>query len=187
MAARIEQQLPGAKVTVSIGSFPFLVHLGASGTILELSVHLSRISAGPFTYNGVHVRAMTFDDVDIHIDDLHLSRGQLLHRKVVIDQVGTATVTATLRQASLDHGVGLPITLGDGTVGIGGLSLPAAISIHSGQVTVTVPHQLTFSLTPPPLDVLPCIGRVQIEAGALRLSCSLKRLPAVLAGAVFTF
>lgn len=187
VADRIDQQVPGANARVGISSFPFIDHLAASGTILELSVHLGQVSAGPFTYNGVHVTAVTFDDVDIHIDGLHIQREQLPHRKVVIDRIRRATVTATLGQRSLDRSVGLPLTLGEGAVGIGGLSLPATISIGSRRVTVTVPHQISLSFEPPPLKILPCVGAVVIHTGALRVSCTLDHLPPVLADTVFRF
>lgn len=187
LAQRIEQQVPGSDPAVGISSFPFLVRLGTSGTIGQMSAHLKRLSAGPFRYNGVYVAPATFDDVDIRVAALRLRRRDLLHRKVVIAGLRGATVTATLLQGSLDKSVGLPVTLGHGTVGLGGLSLPAQIGVGSRQITVTVPGQLSFSLTLPPLDVFPCQGRVLIQPGALRISCRIDRLPPVLAGTSFSF
>lgn len=187
VAQRIDQQVPGARAHVGISSFPFLGHLAASGTISELSVHLGDLPAGPLAFNGLHFGALTFSDVDIHVDDLRMRRDPLLHGRVMIDRIRQATVTAVLDQKTLDQSVGLPITLGDGTVGIGGLSLPAQISVRLRQITVTVPDQITLSLSAPPLDVLPCLGRVDIAPGSLRLSCAIHRLPGVLAHTSFSY
>lgn len=187
VAQRIDQQLPGSDPGVGISSFPFLVRLGATGTIDQMSAHLKRLSAGPFSYNGIYVAPATFNDVNIRVTALRLRRDDLFHRKVVIAGIGNVTVTATLLQSSLDKSVGLPVTLGQGTVGLGGLSLPAQISVGFRQVTVAVPGQLSFSLTLPPLEVFPCRGRVLIQPGALKISCSVDRLPPVLSGTSFTF
>ncbi len=181
VAQRIDERLPGASARVVIASFPFLGHLAASGTISELSVHLGNLPAGPLTFNGYHLGAVDFSDVNIHINDLHMRRDPLLHRRVMIDRIRRATVTATLQERALDRSVGLPISLGYGTVGIGGLSLPADIAVQARRITITVPHQISFSLSAPPLDVLPCVGRVDITPGSLKLVCAVDRLPGVLA------
>ncbi len=187
IAARIDHRIPGSAASVDISSFPFLARLAATGTIDRMSAHLKRVSAGPFTYNGIHVAAATFADVDIRVDGLRLRRRDLPQRKVVIAGIRQATITATLDQDSLDRSVGLPVTLGRGSVGLGGLSLPAQITVAARQVTVTVPGQLAFSLTLPPLAVFPCQGRVIVESRALQISCRADRLPPVLAGTEFSF
>ncbi|MGH3599662.1 MAG: hypothetical protein ACRDQH_05185 [Pseudonocardiaceae bacterium] len=186
VARRIEKQLPGTTARVHISSSPFLSHLAASGTILELSAQMSGLSAGPFTFNGVRL-PLTFDDIDIHVDDLHLQRDQLFDRRVVIDRIRKVTVTAAVRQASLDKSIGLPVTLGDGTVGIGGLSVPATIALDEQRVEVKVPGLITLSLATPSFEVLPCIGTVLIVPGALELSCTLHQLPAVFSPTTFSF
>lgn len=187
VAQRIEQQLPGSKARVGISSFPFLGHLAASGTISELSVHVSDLPAGPLSFNGIHLAALTFTDVDIHIDDLHMRRDPLLHGRVMIDRIRRATVTATLDEKTLDQSVGLPISLGAGTVGIGGLSLPADIAVDLRRITLTVPGQISLTVSAPPLDVLPCVGGVDIAPGGLKLTCVIHRLPAVLAHTSFSY
>ncbi|MBO0887235.1 MAG: hypothetical protein J2O38_07535, partial [Acidimicrobiales bacterium] len=187
LAAYIEHRVPGSVARVDVNSFPFLGHLVVSGTVADVSVHLSRLSAGPINFNGVEVSSITFNDVDIHVHDVQLNRSQLLHRRVIIDRIRDATVTAIVRQEALDRSVGLPVTLGKGTVGIGGLALPASIAVQARQVTITVPQLLTVSLPTPALSVLPCLGRVVIAPGALLVSCSLHRLPPVLSGTSFSF
>ena len=187
VAQRIDEGLPGAKARVGIASFPFLGHLAASGTISELSVHIKNLPAGPLSFNGIHLGALAFSDVEINIDDLHMRRDPLLHRRVMIDRVREATVTATLDEKALDQSIGLPVSLGHGTVGIGGLSLPADIAVGFGRITVTVPDQITFSLPVPPLDVLPCVGRVDITPRHLKLSCAVHRLPGVLSHTSFSY
>lgn len=187
VAQRIDQQLPGAEAQVGISSFPFLAHLAASGTISELSVHVGNLPAGPLAFNGFHLASLDFSDVELHIDDLHMRRDPLLHRRVMIDGLRQATVTATLDERTLDRSIGLPITLGSGNVGIGGLSLPAYAAVQSRVITVTVPGQITFSLSAPPLEVLPCVGRVEIVPGSLKLSCSVHRLPGVLSHTSFSY
>lgn len=187
LAGYLDHRLPGARAQVDIASFPFLVHLVASGTILEVSVHLNRVSAGPLSFNGIELAPITFSDIDIHVHDVRLSRSELLHRRVVIERIHSAEVIATIRQGALDRAIGLPVTLGQGTVGIGGLTLPATIVVRDREITLNVPNEISVTVVAPSLAVLPCIGRVAIVPGALRLTCSLQRLPPVMAGISVTF
>lgn len=187
VAGYLDRRLPGARAHVDIASFPFLVHLASSGSVLEVSVHLNRVSAGPLRFNAIELAPVTFSDLDIHVHDVELNRSQLLHRRVMIERIHGAEVTATIRQGALDRAVELPVTLGQGTVGVGGLALPASVAVRDREITLNVPGQIVVSVAAPALAVLPCIGRVAIVPRALRLTCSLHRLPPVLAGISASF
>lgn len=108
LAGYLDRRLPGARAHVDVASFPFLVHLATSGRVLSVAVHLNQVSAGPLSFGGFQLAPVTFSDIDIHVHDVELNRGELLHRRVVIERIHSAEVTATIRQSALDRAVGLP-------------------------------------------------------------------------------
>lgn len=180
VADRIEQRLPGSTARVQISSFPFLVRLAASGEVLDLTAHINHLSAGPVIYNNVRLKPVDFSDIDVMVKGLHLRRDQLLHHRVTIESIRSATVTAVISQDSVDQTLRLPVVLGAGTVGIGGLSVPAKLSVRRHRMVLTSAHGFSLSFASPPADILPCSGEVNVYPGALHVSCSLHQVPSVL-------
>lgn len=187
VADRIEQRLPGTTARVHISSFPFLEHLAASGRILNLTAHLNHLTAGPVIYNNVHLKPVDFSDLNITIRGLRLGRDQLVHRRATIESIRSATITATISQSSVDETLRLPIVLGAGTVGIGGLSLPAKLAVRKHRMLLTSAHGFTLSFAAPPADLLPCVGQVDVYPGELHLSCALHQVPSVLEPLTYSF
>lgn len=170
-AARIEQKVPGSHASVQISLFPFLGRVAASGTVPELTAEVT----------GVTVGGLSFSRIDVDVHDLRVSRSMLLHGQVVLQSVRTAVIHATVTQAALDRAVGLPVTLGAGTVGLGGAELPAQISISNNELSVTVSSVGKFHLPVPVLALLPCLSSAAIDPGMVVLTCTTTTLPPALA------
>lgn len=170
IADHVEAQLPGAHADVHISSFPFVGRLAVSGKVPTVTAEVSGVAAGP----------LTFDRVDVHIADVRVQRSRILHGQVQLRSIRQATVVARVSQASIDSEVGLPVTLGTGTVGVGGLQVPAQVSVNGERVEVAVPPLPAVSITIPVTRLLPCLGAASIEPGELVVSCTTDQLPPVL-------
>jgi LmeA-like phospholipid-binding len=187
LAGRIEHRLPGSSARVQISSFPFLAHLAASGEVLKLTAHLNHLSAGPVIYNHVRLKPIDFSDVNIVVQGVKLRRDRLFHRQVKIESIRSTTITAIISQSSVDQTLRLPVVLGAGTVGIGGLSMPATLTVRGQRMILTAAHGFTLSFASPPAVLLPCTGQVDVYPGALHVSCGVHRLPPVLQPLTYRF
>ncbi|MHB1535277.1 MAG: hypothetical protein ACYC1D_11860 [Acidimicrobiales bacterium] len=172
IASRIDQRDPGALASVDISSFPFVGRLAVSGTIPEMRIDVTGVTAGP----------LVFSRVDLNLSYLRIRRGALLHGHVELVGLRRGVVTADISQESIDHITGLPITFGPGTVGAGGLEVPVKLSVHRSAVTFRFASLPTLTLNIPSLNLLPCVGGAAIVPGALQVSCTFTGLPAALAG-----
>lgn len=171
IADHVDQQVPGAHADVRISSFPFVGRLAVSGTVPTLDAQVTGVAAGP----------LTFDRVDVYVSDLKVARGQLVHGQVALRSLRQATVVARVSQASIDQEVGLPITLGAGTVGLSGLQVSANLAVTGDRVAIQVPPLPAVSITIPVTKLLPCIGGATLEPGELVVTCTTDQLPPVLA------
>ena len=173
IAARVEQRDPGSHASATISSFPFVGRLAVSGTIPEIRVDATGVTAGP----------LVFSRVELDLSDLRIRRSALLHGHVELVGLRRGVVTADISQGSVDHLTGLPITFGPGTVGAGGLELPVQLSIHGSAVTIGFASLPSVTVTIPPLNLLPCVGGAAVVPGALQVSCTVTSLPSALAHA----
>lgn len=173
---RIESDVPGAGAVVQISSFPFLVRLAASGNIPETTIDVTNAAAGP----------VVFDRIHLQVHDLKVGLGHLAQRRITLESIRSADVTAEISQASLSRLSPVPITIGAGTVGVAGIQIPARLSVDGNRLVVTA-GAFTFPLVIPALVVLPCIGGATLVPGAVDFSCQTTSLPSALAGAVVSF
>lgn len=172
IAHRIEARDPGTVATVHIGSFPFVGRLLVEGTVPDLQATVTGASAG-----GLRLASVV---VDAH--GIRVATSKLLQRQVVLERISSGRVTAVISQTQLDSFLGVPITLGNATVGVDGFQLPASVAVTGGRVRIGLPagHSVSFAL--PRLAVLPCVDSATIAPGSLRLTCALSSLPPALAG-----
>ncbi len=175
-AARIEQRVPGAHASVHISSFPFVGRLATSGTVPDLTAHVT----------GAGVAGLSFAAIDLDVKDLRVQRSSLLQGKVVVTGLRIAVVHATITQASLDHALGLGVTLGAGTVGLDGVEVPARLSVEGNTIRIVVAGLRTLRVPVPVLAVLPCVSAATIAPGVLQLSCTTTTVPPALAGTPLT-
>lgn len=170
IAARIEAAVPGTAAQVQISSFPFVGRLAVSGRVASVRARVTGATVGRFPV----------DLVDLVVNDLAVSRPDLLNGKVVVRFIASATATATLSQQSVDTGSGLPVTLGAGTVGLAGVQVPAQVSLVSGSVRISVPPLPTLTLPALPPVLLPCTADAVLTPGLLTLSCTTATVPTAL-------
>lgn len=168
LANRMDSELPGAKTTAMISSFPMVGRLVVDGTVRQVSLRVTGVTDG----------SLRFRDIKLRILDLRLSRRDFVeHQRLVIEGARRVYVSADVSQASVAHAVGVPLKLGDGTVGIGGVHVHAALHVDGQRVIVTLGSLRVLSLSIPALSVLPCVGGASIHPGVLRLSCTTTTVP----------
>ncbi|MDQ2728381.1 MAG: hypothetical protein M3Y91_11085 [Actinomycetota bacterium] len=177
IATQIDDQVPGSHAEVNISSFPFVGHLAASGQVPSLTAHVTGVEAGP----------VALDTVDVVVHDVRVARSQLLQGKVQLESIREADITAQVSQASLDHQIGLPITIGAGTVGLAGVQAPAHLAVVNDRIDIQVAPLPAISITIPLTNLVPCIGAASLSPGHLTVTCTTNHLPPALDHVVASF
>jgi hypothetical protein len=166
---RIDSYLPAPTAKVTIGGFPFLPRLVASGRIDKITATATNVGQGSFV----------FDQATVIVTGVRIDRSQLVQdQKLDIEAIGTGTVTADMTQANFDRLVGAPVILGNGSAQLteDGVSVTAQVAIVDGQLRVES-SDLPISVPIPTLPVLPCLAQVQIVSGQLVGSCTFHQIP----------
>lgn len=174
IARHIESAVPGTTAAVHISSWPFVGRIAASGTIRAFHVTVSGVKVGPFAV----------DSVDLAVQDIKVSRSELLRGKVVLQSIRSAAITGVISQQSVDSGSGLPLTLGAGTVGLAGVQVPARIAVSGGRLLISVAPLPAIALPLLPAALVPCAAAAIISPGQITVSCTTSSIPPALISAV---
>jgi hypothetical protein len=170
LADRLRVAVPGATATAAeIHSFPFLPRLVLSGGVPQVDARV----------NGVTVRGLTFDVIQVDLDGVRLDRDQLIRdRRVVLEGIERGRVRAEVTADALSEAVGVPITLEDGraSVTIRGRQVGATLAVREnrlvvGGVGVSLPG---LELVAP---LLPCVADADVEPGRVVLTCEFTEVP----------
>lgn len=172
VANKIQHDVPGTQAAVSITSFPFLGHLAVSGGVPLVTAHVTGVQAGTIPLQMLTVQA----------DGVTVDRNQLFQGTAEVRSIQRISVTATISQATIDSQVGVPVTLGNGTVGVGGVEAPANVSVSGQRVEVQVPPLPPVHLDIGLSDLLPCLGGAHISPGVLTLTCTTTQIPPLFQG-----
>jgi hypothetical protein len=177
IAQRIEAKSPGSHAVVTISSFPFLGYLAVAGRVPSLRADITGVTDG-----SLHI-----ERIDLQVKDLKVSRSKLLHGQVQVQSIRRGTVVAEISQSAFDALTHVPVTLGQGTIGVAGINVGVHATITPGAVSLALGHGLPDIRIPvSELDILPCVGSAQVLPGVLRLSCTFKSLPGFLSGTTFS-
>jgi hypothetical protein len=176
---------PGSGSSASIHSFPFIGHLLFSASIPSVDVNL----------DDLRVEKVLIRRLSIHVADVKLTRSDLFHGRVHLDDVGEGKIVATLDGPALAGAVGADVRFTPGEVQIHkriqGVDVTAKgkVSVKGNQITVTptsvqglsVPAR-TFAISYriPGIEILPCQADVEIIQNGIVLACNLTDIPASL-------
>ena len=171
--ARAKQEAPpGSTVDTSVGGFPFLGRLALNGTVSEVDFRLTNVDAGEVVFAVVNV--------DLH--GVHLDRDELFSkRKARLTGLDRGTVTVDITAAALSRAMNVPVRIAEGKVHVKVVATELEVV-----PSVTTEGSLrlegrglarALSLTIPKTDTVPCVGRVTVLAGRLRLACTIKEIP----------
>jgi hypothetical protein len=154
------EEAPQATADAAIPVFPFLPPLLLAGKVDEVSVHLVHVPAGP----------VFFDKLDFDLRGVQISRRALLNdRRVELVAIDRGTVTAVVPLPAIARD--LPLN------GLTARWVGRSIVVRGpGRVSVTIPL--------PAEDFVPCQGTATVQAGRVRVSCTLEDIPPALVEAV---
>jgi hypothetical protein len=153
------KEAPEAGANAAIPVFPFLPPLLLSGKVDEVSLHMTHVPAG----------AVFFDRLDFDLIGVQISRRALLdERRVELVAIDRGTVSAVVPLPAAARA--LPI--GDLTARVSGRT----IVVRGGGVSVSIPM--------PEPDLVPCAGSATLQAGRVRLTCTLTEIPPALVEAL---
>lgn len=176
---------PGAGSSASIHSFPFLGRLLFSGTVPRVDVNL----------DDLRIEAVLIRQLSIHVTDVKLSRGDLFHGRVHLDDIGQGRIVATLDGPSLAKAAGVDVRFTPGEVEvhqkIQGVDVVAKgkVAVKGNVVTVTPtsveglsvpPSRFAISYRIPGIEILPCQADIKIIENGVVLACNVTDVPAAL-------
>lgn len=184
LASRARSATGAGSSSAQVGNFPFLYRLLATGSVPRVDVELGEVPAGP----------LRLSSVDLALSRVRVSRHALvMDRRVQVVGVARGTVTVTLTAADLSGALHRPVRiLADGriTATVAGLVVQLQPSVASGNVVVL---RLGASLASGaggialpslrirlPSSTLPCAVVLAVASGAVRLSCTVDRVPSAL-------
>lgn len=165
-----ERTTSGAKVHAEIQSFPFLGRLLVQQKVSKVVLSSAEVKTG----------SLTFTSVELSMNDVKLSRSDLIqNQKVVITAIGTTTASGDLTASALSDAVGAPIQIGNGKVSarVAGIDVGARVQATGKGLTVQIPGLPLPALTIPGSDLLPCLGGLQLQDGRIHFSCTVPGIP----------
>ena len=156
------EEAPQAGANAAIPVFPFLPPLLLAGKVDEVSLRLSGVPAGP----------VVFDRLEFDLHGVEISRRALLdERRVQLVAIDRGTVTAI---------VPLPAVVRD-------LPLSGLTARWVGRsIVVRGPGGVSVPIPLPDDALIPCSGEATIQAGRVRLTCTLEDIPPALIEAANT-
>jgi hypothetical protein len=176
---------PGSGSSASIHSFPFLGRLLFSGSIPRVDVNLDDLRI-----EKVLIRRLT-----ITVSDVKLTKSDLFHGRVHLDDIGEGKLVATLDGPALAKALGADVRFTPGEVvvheRIKGVDVSARgkVAVKGNAVTViplsveglAVPaSNFSLSYRIPGIEILPCQADVKVVQGGVVLSCALDDIPPAL-------
>ncbi|HEV7536730.1 MAG TPA: DUF2993 domain-containing protein [Acidimicrobiia bacterium] len=176
---------PGSGSSASIHSFPFVGRLLLTGTVPRVDVNV----------DDLRIQEVLIRRLSIHVSDVKLSRSDLFHGKVHLDDVGPGKIVATIDGPSLAKAAGYDLRFTPGEVEVHekvqGVDVTAkgTVSVKGNTVTVTpksveglaVPaSRFAVSYRIPGIEILPCQADVKIIQDGVVVSCNLTDIPPAL-------
>lgn len=159
--------------SADITAFPFLGRLAASGSVPKVRVRVDRPRAGPLRLTSVVVEA----------SGVALDRGRLASGRVRVEGIDGGSVAVVLGADALSDVLDVPVTVGDGRVGVGvaGATVTADAEVAEGALVLRVAGLPALRVPIPRTELVPCaVTALAVEGDRLRLSCEVDELPAPL-------
>jgi hypothetical protein len=151
------REAPESQADAAIPVFPFLPPLLLAGKVDEVSVHMTHVPAGG---------AVFFDKLDFDLHGVEISRRALLNdRRVELVAIDRGTVTAVVPLPAVARD--LPLS------GLSARVVDRAIALRG-------PGGVSASIPLPDESLVPCEGAATVQAGRIRISCTLEEIPPAL-------
>jgi hypothetical protein len=174
LAARAGEAASDESATsASITSFPFLGRLLVSGTVPKVRVRVDGPRAG----------ALRLSTVVVEASGVALDRSRLTSGEVRVEDIDSGSVAVEVDGAALAEAVNLPVTIGDGRVGIGvgGATVAADAELEDGTIVLRVAGVPALRVPVVRTELVPCrVTTLAIVGDRVRLACEVDELPEAL-------
>lgn len=174
LAARAGKAATDESTTsASITSFPFLGRLLVSGSVAKVRVRVDGARAG-----GLRLSTLVVEASGVALDRSGLTSGE-----VRVEDIASGSVAVEVDGAALAEAVNLPVTIGDGRVGIGvsGATVTADAEIEDGSLVLRVAGLPALRVAVVRNELVPCsVTTLAIVADRVRLACEVDELPEAL-------
>lgn len=174
LAARAGEAATGESATsASITSFPFLGRLLVSGSVAEVRVRVDGPRAGGLRLSTVVVEA----------SGVALDRSRLTSGEVRVEDIDSGSVAVEVDGEALAEAVNLPVTVGDGRVGVGvgGATVTADAEVEDGALVLRAAGAPALRVPVARTGLAPCaVTTLAVVGDRVRLACEVDELPEVL-------
>lgn len=169
---RVAAEVPGAAlVDARLDSFPVVARGLVAGEVERLVV----------TLEDVALPEVDIDSVQVEVTGIEMSRRALFDGDLDLERIERGTLTALVTEGALEEalpgGVDLSLTPGRAEVAIAGQSVGSDVTVTDGQVRFDLGRLPGVSVALPGRDFFPCSLDGEVVDSAVRLGCTLERVP----------
>ncbi len=173
VAERVAQRVPEARsVAVELEGFPVVARALATGKVERLVVTLEEVARPE----------LTIDSVEVQAQGIEVARRALVDGEVDLERIDRGELSALITEADLEQalpvrGVDLTLTPGRAEATVAGQTAGSDVEVREGEVRFDFGPLPDVSVPLPGRDFFPCPLRGAVVEGAVRLGCTLERVP----------
>lgn len=169
---RVAEEVPGAAVVdARLDSFPVVARGLATGEVERLVV----------TLEDVALPEVDIASVQVEVTGIEMGRRELLDGELDLERIERGALTAVVTEEDLEEslpgGVELSLTPGRADVAIAGRSVGSDVTVSDGQVRFELGRLPDVSVALPGPEFFPCSLGGEVVDRAVRLGCTLERVP----------
>lgn len=170
---RVAEEVPEAgSVDAELDSFPVVARGLATGEVQRLVVTLEDVALGEVAIESVQVEAL----------GIEVQRQALFDGEVDLERIEQGTLTALVTEADLEEalpGNVVDLTLSPGRVeaSVAGQTVGSDVDVVDGRLVFDLGPLPAVSVALPGPDFFPCPLDGEVVDGAVRLGCTLDRVP----------
>lgn len=169
---RVAEEVPeAATVRAELDSFPVVARGLATGEVQRLVVSLEDVRRPELDIESVEVTAI----------GIEVARRALFDGEVDLERIERGTLTALLTEADLEEALpdiaDLTLTPGRAEVTVAGQTVGSDLEVADGQVVFALGPLPDLSVALPGPEFFPCPLEGEVVEGAVRLRCTLDRVP----------
>jgi hypothetical protein len=170
---RVAAEVPeAATVAAEVDSFPVVARGLATGEVQRLVVTLEDVARPE----------VSIESVEVEVVGIEVVRQALFDGEVDLQRIERGTLTALLSEADLEEAlpvdfVDLTLTPGRVEATVVGQTVGSDVEVIDGRVVFALGPLPDVSVALPGPEFFPCPLEGEVVSGALRLSCTLDRVP----------
>ncbi len=170
---RVSTKVPEAgSVQAELDGFPVVAQGLATGEVRRLVVTLEEVARPE----------LTIDRVLVEVTGIEVARRALFDGEIDLERVDRGELTAVITEADLEDaspvgGIDLTLTPGRAEATLAGQTAGSDVEVANGEVRFELGPLPDLSVALPGADFFPCPLEGEVVQGAVRLGCTLDRVP----------